>query len=548
MKLITRPECVGSLLGFEPAERFLVPNTALDARHVRTPVVLERAPGAWWLFLEGIEEGSIESARFPEDIRVAYYAQYLWWDPPDTRAIPESLDEAIRHATGDRGVDCDAWTSVGLARAVGAGLAADVENPWLGRWSVKRVPRQEIVRQLEADRESATRLATRSFATSPDAHLLEACLDEIDASVRFRSLDDALTAGGIDALVVTSGINVEDVAGVAAVDEAARVLAVVRRGEDVVWLVTSDGHGSPLAEIAAQLGLHGGVIAVEEDDLTLGQSAALEMDDDCLRWYSRELREWRDGLSLVELPYFMVAAAITTAAISRTIQFVADHCRSGRLTELDVLHQLDRNYAVATADLAGTSFRSSRSHVNLHASSRTRRPALPTRYEIPPDEHALEIDSGVRLVDRAGRIRASTDMCRSYVAGTGGEELYRLLKHAVTEVGIPASRAGATGGDIFGAVTGMLDTLRADLERTGLAPTVPSYTEGYDRYVGHTVGKQRYVHSLFTRDVRRPLHFGQLGAIELPWAMGAYGFSYEDMFVAHNAKGINLTATVVNRV
>ena len=90
MKLVADPGAVERLLGFAPRERFLMPNTALDARHViYPPLIIEGERG--FMLLEEIERGSVPAAALPPAITPAYYAPYFRWDPAERSKIPLSV-------------------------------------------------------------------------------------------------------------------------------------------------------------------------------------------------------------------------------------------------------------------------------------------------------------------------------------------------------------------------------------------------------------------------------------------------------------------------
>src|SRR5687768_9657260 len=99
MRLVADPDAVKRLLGFAPRERFLMPNTAPDARHViYPPLVMQSERG--FMLLEEIERGSVPAAALPSTITPAYYAPYFRWDPSERSKIPLTVGDALREIAG----------------------------------------------------------------------------------------------------------------------------------------------------------------------------------------------------------------------------------------------------------------------------------------------------------------------------------------------------------------------------------------------------------------------------------------------------------------
>jgi len=547
VKLIQDPDKVKSLLGFVPKERLLCPNLAHDARHVSTPPVVETDDGRYLLFIEEIERGSVLGAKLPPNVTPAYYAPYFSWDRPNPE-VPAKIEEAIMAVTRGRPTEGDAFVTVDLALKTGVYLPDGADNPWGGRnWGLRRIKRDDVLERFERSVNIVTKLAEAALESDPEAQSFLELFGSGKPEDRYRSLEQRMNRQNVDLLLLTSRLNIQDVAGIPALSRGFPPIVVYAAGQQEMFVLerTETGEGKTLSELTSFLWDSATGIAVEDQDMTIGQLKALGLANRApsLRLMSREIRTWRDELSGLDLPYYVLAAKITTMAIKSVLDKLDDAVsKGGKWTEKEVAEHLEKEYRHFFRRLAGgfDGFVIT-SHLNIHAGTRTTVPSLPTDYAIGAGETSLKIDSGVFFAEKDGTIRAATDMGRTLVYGEKGRDLYACLHDTVTKEAIPHCRHHTASHEIYLAATRGLDALKDRLYATGLTPQVDTYTVAYNRYVGHVVGKQRYVNTVFTRQSDYVLKTGVCGAIEIPWAFGRYGLQYEDMFVVHPDRGLNLT-------
>jgi Xaa-Pro aminopeptidase len=546
VKLIAEPGAVERLLGFAPRERFLMPNTALDARHVIYPPLLIDGERGFML-LEEIERGSVPAASLPPGIRPSYYAPYFRWDPAERSQIPQTVCDALRNITGDVEVAVDAFASIFLARTIRVSAPPGLAAPWRNRtWRRRRIRTKDVEARFQRTRSAATEAALLSLKGDRDEPRLRHAVERTVSGGRFGSLDALLDAMGWDIVVLSAPLNVQDVTGIPALDLPSAAIALYERGADFVEVVGPGAdEGSPLLPAEVGTWLRGRRFGIDEQHLTVGQALAFGLGIDEGDAVSDAVRAWRERASAFDTPYFVLAAKVTTAAIAATLGTLRGRLDAGGMSEVEVGQMLGREYrrVLGRFDLAG-SFRVRNAHMNVHAGSRTTRPSLPTNYRMGSAETSLKIDSGVFLMEPDGLVRAATDMGRTLVQGDSALDMYDVLRRAVADHAVPAARAGASGRDVFLAATGALDAQREAIDRTGLGPRVGNFQEAYARYVGHTMDKQRHVSVHFTSTSSERLEAGMTGSIELPWAWDRYGLQYEDMFWAGEDAGLNLTRDI----
>ncbi len=546
MRLVADPGAVERLLGFVPCERFLVPNTALDARHITyPPLIVEGERGL--ILLEEIERGSVPGAALPPTITPVYFAPYFRWDPSERPEVPSTVGDALRQVAGDAEVAIDPFVSIFLARLIRAEIRADLAAPWADRaWMRRRVRTKDVEARFDRTRSAAIEAALLSIRGDRDERRLRDAVERTPRGGRFAALDALLDQVRLDVIVLSSPVNVQDVTGIPAMGAPSQAIALYERGADSVDVIepaTGEGPTTSLAEVGTWL--RGRRFGVEEQHLTVGQALACGLGIDDGAAVSEVVRAWRERSSAFDVPYFVLAAKVTTAAVAVALETLRGRLGAGGMSELEVARVVGDEYQRVWRRLdLGSSFRIRNAHMNVHAGSRTTRPSLPTGYVMGAAETSLKIDSGVFLAEPDGLLRAATDMGRTFVQGASGLAMYDVLRVAVEEHGVPATRSGASGRDVFLAATGALDAQRDAIDSSGLSPRVGSYREAYARYVGHTMDKQRYVSVHFTSASSDRLDVGMTGSIELPWAWDRYGLQYEDVYIVAEGSGLNLTRDV----
>lgn len=499
------------------------------------------------ILLEEIERGSVPGAGLLSTITPTYYAPYFRWDPSERSEIPPTIGDALRQVAGDAEVEVDPFVSIFLARLRRARVRADLAAPWSDRaWTRRRIRTTDVEARFDRTRSAAIEVALLSIRGDRDEQRLRDAVQRIPGRGRFAALDALLEEARLDVIVLSSPINVQDVTGIPAMGAPSQTIALYERGAesvDVIEPATGNARTTSLAEVGAML--RGRRFGVEEQDLTVGQALACGLGVDAGIAVSEVVRAWRERSSAFDAPYFVLAAKVTTAAVAAALDTLRHRLGAGGMSELEVARAVGDEYQRAWSRLdPGASFRIRNAHMNVHAGSRTTRPSLPTGYVMGAAETSLKIDSGVFLVEPDGLLRAATDMGRTFVQGASGLAMYDVLRVAVEDHGVPATRAGATGRDVFLAATGALDAQRDAIDRSGLGPRVGSYRDAYARYVGHTMDKQRYVSVHFTSASSDRLDVGMTGSIELPWAWDRYGLQYEDVYLVAEGSGLNLTREV----
>src|ERR1044071_6869063 len=273
LRLIAEPGAVERFLGFAPRERFLMPNTALDARHVIYPPLLIDGDRGFML-LEEIERGSVPAAALPPGVTPSYYAPYFRWDPAERSQIPHTVCDALRQVAGDVEVAVDAFASIFLVRAIRASVPAELAAPWRNRtWRRRRIRTHDVEARFRRTRSAATEATLLSLKGDRDERRLRNAVEGARSGGRFASLDALLGEVGLDVVVLSAPLNVQDVTGITVSDLLWPAIAHIERCADYVEMLqpcAGEAATISLAEVATRL--RGRRFGIDEQYLTVGQA------------------------------------------------------------------------------------------------------------------------------------------------------------------------------------------------------------------------------------------------------------------------------------
>ena len=196
-------------------DRFLMPVRSFDNAKSVSPFILETGERRTGLFVH-VEHGNAKAALLPPSLDQAFYRPYFTFGAPaSTDFAHATLTDAILALShGDRTLRLDRDLPIG----VGAELARtfDVSHERgsdAGPVTLKRISTSNAVEALASRRPAAGVAARQLLERSPVRDLITPYLDRPDRD-RFAALDSLLSAVGVDALVLTTRLNMQEVAGI----------------------------------------------------------------------------------------------------------------------------------------------------------------------------------------------------------------------------------------------------------------------------------------------------------------------------------------------
>jgi Xaa-Pro aminopeptidase len=539
------PQKIYRTTGFDPWAHCLPPRLAIDGARSAIPLMATEGDATPWIFLKEIDRANVEALDI-RDARLAWYSPYFTFGGlrAESDAWPD-LQSAVRGLI-QGSVEMDPDMPVGLYQSLAeAPDAADPSPRALSLSNHYVIPRGEVESSFEIGR-GALREAAAPYIERLDAGALRPWLDRRPGD-RFESLDRLLESAGLQGIVASSALSVQELTGIPLAWLRPPFVSVYLRGSDEIHFFSGQEipmHGLPVSTPAGSdsiLGLvRGGSIGYEEVDLSWTAWTWLGLRDsgrpatDVLRRW-RELRAWED------VSAYVIGSAITLTAIDDALRSVHRALNEGSdVTELDA-YQVYRSTVERQISHNRLPVRVRTYFTHTHAGNRSHFPAKATQHSLVPLT-SLKIDGGLEIYDTRGMFHAVSDVTRSAVGTSEGETFYRSLTHALLHGAIAACRPGTKGEDVFIAGLAVLEREQADIISGGFVPDRGRpLSQAFQRNIGHLLGKQEPATIEFQPWSRSALEAGMVGAAEFQWPYQQYCIGVEDLFLVTDDRPVNLT-------
>ena len=558
MRLISDFLTIEQLTGVNPYEHVLMPPCTFDAPKDISPALIAHNNG-YYLIALGFEEGNFAEAGVAHsvvqnsNIKMLYYQPYFTWDTIEQDRLMAKDDGSALAKIEKEGslLEVDSDLPLERFRRFSAHFKTEV-NAWdePENYYVYEVPKEEVIATFAAGREEAKETASRLLAnlTSLSREELDTVSQIMEAAVdnRFEKLDEMMGGQGIQALLVSSPLNVQELTGlpweainnsIMAIYEGTRTLILSQTEIDVPGSNRLGAYGN-LNQIIEKL-IGKSIVGIEERNIPIGRYKYLTCNKQDA---GNMLRFWREKLSAYYLPNFVVAIQATRYSMEKAISLLSLKIDQGEsMTEKELGAEVEKLFA-EFQQKHNLPMKLSTSHLSINSGIRTPRPALPSDFQITSSSRSVKIDTGVKVFFH-DHLMAISDMARTMVFSKEAEEMQELLDKSMLKVAIPACRAGRTGADVHQIGMNLL------LEKMDRIREIEMITEGvdfsavYTRNIGHLLGgKQQQTVIFFTPAHKEfKLEEGMIGCVEYQWPIAGHSIGSEDMFLVTESKGINLT-------
>jgi Xaa-Pro aminopeptidase len=534
--------------GFDAWWHCLPPKLGIDQFRTVLPTMVAEAGGTPTIVAKEIDRTNLESAGLP-GVRLVFHSPYFTFDRAEspTDAAPDLVSAVA--AVADGNAELDPRMPVGLYDLLAAALpgSSRMARPaFPAPPNLYRVPRDQADLLSRAAHAEALPAARRYLEEIGRVSQAGAWLGR-GPERRLDLLDVLLARAGLDAVLASTPLNVQELTGVPAAllgdgawalyeREGREVLVLSRR--ELPWLGLPDAapfDGAPLPRLV------GGRVGYEDLDLPREAFEGFGLDDADAAPASVLLRRWRELRSFEDLPFYVIGAQVTVRAIDAALSLVGEALSRGEVvTELDAYER----YRSVVADEVSSRrlpVRVRTYFTHTHAGSRSLIPARATSYPLRPLT-SLKIDAGLEVYDVGGSLRAVSDVTRSALGSGEAEDVYHLLERVLVETVVDACRPGRTGDEVFRAGAGALERHHAELAAGGWCPAdgVP-FEEAIGRDIGHLLGKQEPATVVLQRGNAEVLEPGMLAAAEIQWPYHAHCIGVEDVFMTTEGEPLNLT-------
>lgn len=530
-------------------DKFLMAVRSLDNPKAVTPFLVEHDGRRFGLFLH-VEKGNVRTAHLPDDIVPVYYRPYFTFENAERSPyVHATLGDALTSVAGnDRTVVVDRRAPLTIATELRTRFKVQVaEGSEVGAVTLRKVRSTDVAALLGRGRPAAAEVARSLLECSSVRDQLTPYLECQDDN-HFAALDSAIQDEGVDLIIASSTLNVQEIAGIP-VGHRKRPLAVFYcPGDGVAWILeqgrSAQGQefSSPRAALQHVLPSASSRIGVETEDVELGLARALDIDGRDWIAADRALRKWRDKNTLPDLPYYLIATRITRHAIESALEFARVALdRNSQISELDPYAVYLRSMS-EFAESVMPDAQVARTLTNFHSSARTIFPANPAPYPIDDKMNALKIDAGCLLFNREGVLLGCSDIARTLSRSDAANELYSMFQRGVQHTLIPGSAAGRTGESLHADAVRAIWGQRNQLGGNPLFVDLADPEREYNRDTGHLLGKNNLAHLRLARGDTQKLQEGMVACCEYQWPLRGYAVAYEDTCLVTRNGGLNLTS------
>lgn len=539
--------------GFRAKEVLLTSHTYLDAQKSVTPIMVETDNGRRSLIIKSIDRGNTEYATPKNVDDFYYYDQYNIFsnlNKPKKNDYSQLIDafEACVLNSEDLLVPGDMVTNIYYMLAEKYNLKDDFSNSPEGKFYIYERNCDEINNIMGKNHKYIGDLALGLFDKDETRNYIKPYIqDRVDH--RFTYLDNWLDKLGLTGCLLSSPLNVQEVAGIPMKEiKNNEFLVLYKKGDEKVSIISkvsqktfNNGRIVPSLSEAIK-GVLSGKIGIEFEHLPIAKFKQIGLaKDKCLN-ITGYLRQWREERAMDDLAYYIIGAKGTAYAIDRALLWVKKQLDLGNYPterEIDTQYRgfldeyLKKNNLPVNFELYFTT---------LYDTSRTPYPSLPVEHVLSENMSTFKLDAAVLVVDEKGFVHAASDSARMLCFTPQGEKFYNLIAELLRTVAIPGIKPGLKGKDVWlNGVQPLIDKQEWIVKELGLMPEGYKLKDVFKRDLGHMMSKQTRTALNFTRKQDLVVKEGMFGTVEYVWSYRYQNFGVEDMFFVTDKGAVNIT-------
>lgn len=407
--------------------------------------------------------------------------------------------------------------------------------------------RDFVEKRFAESADVAVSFAKKLIEKSEDRAELERYLDN-RSDTRFELLDELMEKEGVDWMLFTSPLGIQEVTGFGMDHyKEDQFAALYQAKSDRVYFLSAEylwgfGDESVVHDAAAFVKekIGAGIVGVEELHFSYGWLTYFGFKNG--QWkkeqnLARNLRLYRGAYNL---PYYIMTSKISSYAMRKATAWAKQQVQERKqITELDANAKYDE-YVHEFCLKKQMPLILDRYWTNAHASDRCITPSYAFDHPITEQSKAFKFDAGLLVKDHNGILLAASDIARSFATDEVGTRMYDVLKEVVLKMIADGVRAGQTGEEIYHMTAREMETYREELAPMGLMPK--EYVgDVFARDVGHGLTLHEPGTLWFEKGSSVQTREGMMCAHEIQWTALGYSVGYEDNFFIAKDRCINLS-------
>lgn len=541
-EIINNPQKIKSETGYYTFEDFLFPRLQLAGWKMQGPFMVKTA-GMRYMFGRMHEKGYWQGKSLPLDISPQYFTPYFLFKPDATTVYKNSVAGIRDVVPNGEAVEVNFDAPVALYNLLKNTFDNVIVKPadaeFTGTVCSKKT--SQVEKELNYLRDELNAIGhelVKELATDKK-EVLHRYLDQ-DYFGRFKMLDKYMDEYGFAAVIVTSGLNVQEIAGMPQKHYMDGCIAVYIKGSEDLQIVTTNEFGLLRGQKNGILKINGqdivlpeGKIGIEEEHMGMGIYLGLGLDKKDTDYASVMLRDWREEWGGHDLASYIIAGLSVRRGLNKAMDHLEYCVEKGiSICEKDIynIHMKTINDFL---DAYNVPLVCEEYFANLHSGNRFESPSCyKENYYITKDNNTVKFDTGIRLYDQWGYLRAVSDIARTSCFHEDARKVYEIFEGIMLNVGIPIANIGNTGNDIYmAACTAINEHFNYFKSIDLLPPEIEKLEDIYARDVGHLMGKEEAANHCFKKGETRKFKANMIGCFEIQWGYNRHSFGCEDSFI-----------------
>ncbi|HYE84327.1 MAG TPA: M24 family metallopeptidase [Clostridia bacterium] len=551
IELITDMNVVSKLLNCSVPNKFLSVSLNYDGYRTVAPKIIKSGQQST-LLTRHIEQGNVEAMQdidktLPKDLPVVYYNPYFLFEPACTPVFGEFIDAFTSVAGTEKQVQVHKDLPLSIYQWMSMNYEIEIYEKEIADpgFYVYEFSRADVIKRFAVGRAEADSAALKLIEKSPIKKRLEYYIKE-RTDTRFSVLDGLMKANGVDAILCTSPLGIQEITGFGMERHIDDMFAAYYEIEsDKVQLFSVEpledfGQGRKVSTFGAAIKdqVNNGILGLEEQHFPLGWFRGLGFDKIKTVNAMNLVRLLREKTGSENLSYCIIATRASVFATDESLAWAKKEILGSKsITELDIYEkyldllkkfQKDNNIPININTF----------WTNCHSSKRSIIPSLPFNHQLDESARAIKIDAGVSLRGETGIHYAASDIARTIIFDDEVQKAYNKFEDYMVRNVIPNIKPGMSGKDIHELAVTQIEKERYFFENIGMIPA-GNLNETFNRDVGHLVGLQEPVTMFFTKNTGMKVDEGMIGALEYQWSYKGFGIGVEDLFVIESEGGLN---------
>lgn len=556
--LISNLNQLNKELGEDIFKQFLAPSLFLDAPMMVIPFILRCSDNKYLLY-RNQENANCDLINTGDLIKRSYNPYFLIDKKQDNSVkqnLLETLKEILLEKEKEKILNVDdnlPYAAYNLIKEGLKGIEITYEPRIIAnnQYKIYEINIVDIEKRFKNLRDEGQKFANKLISNLKENELLKEEMSK-GADSRFEFLNKLMEKHGFSAVIMSSSINIQELAGFPFGDNP-HVSAIYKYADNTVNILSEKEINKNYAKIKGEypdyfsalfsLNINGiDKIGFEDHFININEFDHYLKHQINLCEGTLVFREWREYRAGEDLVFYIIAGQASKYAMEKVLEESHNNINQGNYHSEKELFFKYLEYFEEFKQKNHLPYNFSEYFTNFYASDRTLYPAIPSKFKVNRNTNEIKIDAGILMTDSQGTILGSTDIARTLQLNMHSAKIYDTIKNTVKHDIIPAIKEDKSYEEIYSeGVKLFSNNCEKTLKDYGMCPQEFDIKKEYTRDIGHLMGKQESFDVKIYKGNKNKLTNNIVGCIEIQWQYNKHALVYEDMWYLGKNGVVNLT-------